>query len=375
MSSSSASLHKASVDDLRNQLKWMHLGRPETWNQRGRELRSAMRLLSNTPLCNAILDGKNLDEIKSIVSASAASVNEKTLSGVTRKISKVTNDFPFGGNTPLHYAAKRGDPEIVEFLLASGAKVDKRNASGKTPLMKCFTSVRCAELLVNAGADVNAVNYDNYVGYGKNSIGHVSPLFQIISKGKGEEFGALVNFLLRRGALVNFAVKISRCFGEIIETPLSVAIELGRPIQIIRALLEHGANDFSKTDPAKPLLFHTRDINVIELLLDFGHNPNVCNSHGHSILEVVDCGFFTTEMGNECSCCYRKSLERYPSDHKIAKLLISRGAKFDGFKAKSPYVAKKQAQKLSEKYNAAAAAASSSSSSSCRLCGQKRLRD
>jgi ankyrin repeat protein len=38
------------------------------------------------------------------------------------------------GNTALHYAAQTGANRIVEFLAASGAKLDAKNKDGKTPL-------------------------------------------------------------------------------------------------------------------------------------------------------------------------------------------------------------------------------------------------
>jgi ankyrin repeat protein len=36
------------------------------------------------------------------------------------------------GNTPLHYAAGYGRPQLVELLLARGADAAAKNASGKT---------------------------------------------------------------------------------------------------------------------------------------------------------------------------------------------------------------------------------------------------
>ena len=348
-------------------------------------------------LCRAIKEGKTLDEIKRIVSASSTVsvvVNEKTKTGNWRKVKGRNMEKPWGANTPLHYAAKRGDPAIVEFLLAAGAKAEKRNAQGKTSLMKCRTSLRCAELLVNAGANVNAISFpwkggsyeaDLFGNLERNEAGStgVSPLYEIVGKGSGEELGALVDFLLRRGASPNFSVirewEVHYVTTDEIQqtthTPFSEAIERGVPIRIIRSMLEQGATDvkrnkFNRHD-FKPLLFHAADINVVELLLDFGFDPNVQTTvprYGYggyqqiSILQDVD----------------DKNSKRTDSCHKIAKLLISRGAKLD-FVAKSPYVMKKRVQKLANditsKASAAAVAAAAASSSPCRLCGQKRPRN
>jgi hypothetical protein len=43
-------------------------------------------------------------------------------------------------NTPLYYAAKNGNKEICEFLLAHNAKVNIRCQNGNTPLHMAFFS-------------------------------------------------------------------------------------------------------------------------------------------------------------------------------------------------------------------------------------------
>lgn len=59
---------------------------------------------------------------------------------------------------PLHHAALR--PKIMQLLLAAGAEVDAVNGGGNTPLMICAgvgvkSVVPAARLLIDAGADVN----------------------------------------------------------------------------------------------------------------------------------------------------------------------------------------------------------------------------
>jgi len=73
----------------------------------------------------------------------------------------------FMGNTPLHYAVERpinyqDDIEMAKLLIEAGASLDETNALGKTPLhyavsMGHMTHVR---RLLNAGADVNAIDND-----------------------------------------------------------------------------------------------------------------------------------------------------------------------------------------------------------------------
>ena len=71
-------------------------------------------------------------------------------------------DEPGGGpegRTRLMYATGKGDLERVRFLLARGARVDKTNILGATPL-HCASSLEVVRELCNKGANVNAATTD-----------------------------------------------------------------------------------------------------------------------------------------------------------------------------------------------------------------------
>lgn len=79
--------------------------------------------------------------------------------------SKLTFSDAWEGNTPLHWAAAKGDPTAIEMLLQAGA--DPKAIATRfemTPLHAMFwagrrgnpNTTRCIELLVQAGVDVNA---------------------------------------------------------------------------------------------------------------------------------------------------------------------------------------------------------------------------
>ena len=61
----------------------------------------------------------NLVEIKSMLAKNPELINKK---------------YSFIGNTPLHFAARGGHKEVVEFLCACGADVNAQNKFGQTPL-------------------------------------------------------------------------------------------------------------------------------------------------------------------------------------------------------------------------------------------------
>ena len=68
--------------------------------------------------------------------------------------------YPWAGASPLHLAVVVGNTEIVVLLIESGADVDIRakDQPGGTPLqwLAFFGKKAMAEILINAGAEVNA---------------------------------------------------------------------------------------------------------------------------------------------------------------------------------------------------------------------------
>ncbi|EQC28010.1 hypothetical protein SDRG_14282 [Saprolegnia diclina VS20] len=63
------------------------------------------------------------------------------------------------GYTPLQAAVSYNQTELVAYLLAQGAKVSLGDNDDETPLHFC-ESVEVAELLLDAGADLNVKNAD-----------------------------------------------------------------------------------------------------------------------------------------------------------------------------------------------------------------------
>ncbi|MFN7138109.1 MAG: ankyrin repeat domain-containing protein [Limisphaerales bacterium] len=122
--------------------------------------------------------------------------------------------------TPLYLAAARGQREIVELLIKHKADVNAKSKHGETPLHRAVTrDLDTAKLLINKGADVNAVNVNKW-----------SPLWQVLESGGGQK---TVRLLLENGADAQHSIN-----GY---TLLHHAAFKGR-VEIIPLLVEAGAD-------------------------------------------------------------------------------------------------------------------------------------
>lgn len=69
------------------------------------------------------------------------------------------------GRTPMHWACRKGFADEVKLLLRYGANPNRPNSFGRTALHESFDydglSQEGIELLIRAGADVNAVDKNN----------------------------------------------------------------------------------------------------------------------------------------------------------------------------------------------------------------------
>jgi cytochrome c len=138
--------------------------------------------------------------------------------------------FSSSSAAPLHDAAKEGDVEKIEELLAQGADINESSALA-TPLHFAIQRghAKAAELLIKRGANVNATST-----WG-------TPLHSAAAAGLID----IARLLLERGADVNANWK-----GNV---PLHIAARTGRT-EIVLLLLDHGANINALTVHDEPAL-------------------------------------------------------------------------------------------------------------------------
>ena len=107
-----------------------------------------------------------------------AVANAKALIAVGASV----NAIDANGNTPLHWASRRGDNEMVSFLLRNGADSAIVDADGSTALhLACACGHgTTVELLIEAGADLATVNETGATPRGLAAVGHHEDCLAVI---------------------------------------------------------------------------------------------------------------------------------------------------------------------------------------------------
>jgi ankyrin repeat protein len=218
-----------------------------------------------------------------------------------------------GGLTPLVFAAREGDLESTQLLLAAGADINQGSEYGWTPLLTATNNrhYKLAQYLIEHGADVNKPNKGNW-----------TPLY-LATDNRNIEGGDFpvpkpdmdhleyIRFLLDHGANPNVRVKDNTLTRTIftmqwfLEAGASPFIRAAQSsdLELMKLLLEHGADPMIKTDHGDTALTaaagvgwvdgvtyeHSAKANVetVKFLLDLGLDPNGANGDGRTPLMVA----------------------------------------------------------------------------------------
>ena len=126
-----------------------------------------------------------------------------------------------GGYTPMHLASQAGHPRVVATLLAAGSPADVRTATGASPLMLAARSgsVDTATRLIENGADINAKEST----YGQTAL--------MVAAGLNR--AELVALLLARGAdamLASSVVDLNALTAPVDFDPVRGTVEQSGPV-------------------------------------------------------------------------------------------------------------------------------------------------
>jgi ankyrin repeat protein len=233
---------------------------------------------------------------------------------------KTKNDY---GSTPMSEAALNGNVAIMDRLLKAGADVESPNADGQTALMVIArtSNVEAAKLLISHGANVNAVELWR----------EQTALMWAAAEGQP----ALVKVLVDAKADVNARSKVNNWERQVTAearaiarpsgglTPLLYAARQGC-LECTRILAEAGADlDLGDPDNVSPLLMASLNgrWDVAKYLIDKGANINKWDWWGQSPLyAAVDMN--TLPHGGRPD---RPSMDETTS-LQIIELLLNKGA-------------------------------------------------
>jgi ankyrin repeat protein len=109
------------------------------------------------------------------------------------KDGSVSDHFNF--DNAMVWAAKQDDPGYLSLLLDHGGDPDTRNANGETLLFQAYIwhdQWRNVQLLVERGANVNAISQGGAVLYDYSSLGGFEQAYWLLEHGADPKAGALV---------------------------------------------------------------------------------------------------------------------------------------------------------------------------------------
>ena len=226
--------------------------------------------------------------------------NEKAKELIENKTVKINSTINSSTYTPLTYAAKYNNRDIVEFLIEKGAKVNKADDEDVTPLYNAiiYNNIDIVKLLVENGADVNKANAKNE-----------TPLHIAVHHG----YKKIVKILIENGANINTQDTINKY------TPLHLALSCPGPIEdeafmgylniaelLIKSTTDRGKleiTDRQKNTPLHKLIgtinkiklddtsrglgysdLYKAALNIVNLLIENKVNVNAANENGNTPL-------------------------------------------------------------------------------------------
>ena len=192
----------------------------------------------------------------------------ETLIALGANASVVDNE----GNGALH--RENLNPELIQLLVDAGADVNAKNNDGVPPLM-CCDDPDSMQVLLEAGADANATDNDGY-----------TPLMNLLSTYLDEDSYQedlekrlrLMNLLITKG---NANVGLSTRWGE---TALSFALTYCGDLQVIQILIDAGASINDINEDGKTALMSSQFPEATQFLLDSGLDVNAVDKEGMTAL-------------------------------------------------------------------------------------------
>ena len=215
--------------------------------------------------------------------------------------------------TPLHFAAKHNNIDIVKLLLDNGAKINVKTSYGHTPL-QLTTDTKIAKILIQSGANIESkdnhgwtflhhTSIFNNVEMAKLLIDNSANLEALDNNGHSPLIVArleVAKLLIQNGA--NIDAKDADGW-----TALHHAVDDDKT-DLIEFLLKHGADANAKDHEGKGPLFYFDEItlwnkkHIVNLFITYGANINEKDANGdtilHDAIKEEECIYFIRMLLN-----------------------------------------------------------------------------
>jgi len=173
----------------------------------------------------------------------------------------------------IHFAARSGNVEVISILLDKGADVNAKGFMEATPLMYAAarSDLIMARFLLERGADIQQKDIQGFTA-----------LYNAVENGSPE----IIDFLISRGANVNEISKTSYGY----ETPLYHAMLRGRIDNAILLVTKYNANVNTQTaDSSTPLhlAVYKGQKEMVDVLLKNKGNPLAKDAKGLTPIELL----------------------------------------------------------------------------------------
>ena len=243
---------------------------------------------------NVIFDHLGQSMIDKINSEIFLAISQNNLNSVIQSVQAgaLINANDRFGHSPLHYAAYKGNPRIVDYLLNNGGNPNIRGRHDSTPLHSAAwgRNVQAIELLLEDGADVDARTDEGETPGMTAALRGEKDILEILFALSADPHATdihgtnLIDLAAAGGhkAIVDLLQEI----GVSNKNPLHVAAGLG-DLNKIKRLLENG-HSVNKRDAfgATPLLVAmvSGKEDVVDFLLSKNANPLLSAKDGYTLM-------------------------------------------------------------------------------------------
>ncbi|XP_015176425.1 PREDICTED: ankyrin repeat and death domain-containing protein 1A-like isoform X2 [Polistes dominula] len=209
------------------------------------------------------------------------------------------------GRAPIHWAASKGNTEIIEMLIKAKCDIEVKDKFGMRPLHMAawYGHEDAVKILINAGANVFAVNKKQYTllmcGARGNNVNVVKYLAEAVESLNGDATDYTGATALHHAAVAGHSGVIS-AICNIPKTELNATDQKGQTpmhcacteenLEAVKALIELGANvNAQDNDGNTPLHVATRmrQIEMVQLLLKVGANIDLTDQMGFTPLHLA----------------------------------------------------------------------------------------